>query len=70
VPTKTRAKRDRTSELLEQLLIIQLHALGASQDRMAKAIGRSKSWVNDQVKGLRKGRRSDGGQTQGKKAKS
>ncbi len=69
MPKKTRDSQDRPAELLEKLLVFQLYALGASQDRIAKAVGRGKAWVNDLVKGLPKGGRPDGGQAQGKKAK-
>jgi hypothetical protein len=46
-----------------------LYALGAPQDRIAKVVGRQKAWVNELVRGLPKGGRSDGGQTQVKKTK-
>lgn len=52
--------------LLEKLLAFQLYALGASQDQIAKAVGRSKTWVNNLVRGLPKGGLPDGGQ-KGKK---
>lgn len=58
---------DRAADLLEKLLVFQLYASGAPQDRIAKAVGRQKAWVNDLVKGLPKGGRTDGGQAQGKK---
>ncbi len=69
MPKKRRANPDRAVDLLEKLLVFQLYALGAPQERIAKAIGRQKAWVNDLVKGLPKGGRSDGGQAQDKKAK-
>ncbi len=69
MPKKTRENQGRAAELLEKLLVFQLYALGASQDRIAKAVGRQKAWVNDLVKGLPKGGLPDGGQAQGKKAK-
>ncbi len=65
---KTREDPDRAAVLLEKLLVFQLYALGAPQDRIAKAVGRQKAWVNELVKGLPKGGRSDGGQTQSKKS--
>lgn len=67
MPKKTRDNPDRVVELLEKLLVFQLHALGVPQDRIAKAVGRQKAWVNELVKGMPKGGRSDGGQAQGKK---
>lgn len=68
MPKKPQEIPDKSVELLARLLVFQLYALGASQGRMAKAVGRSKSWVNDLVKGLPKGG-SGGGQTQGKKTR-
>lgn len=69
MPKKIRDKRDRSAEFLEKLLVLQLYTLGASQDRIAKTVGRQKAWVNEMVKGLPKGGRSGGGQAQAKKAK-
>jgi hypothetical protein len=45
---------DRAADLLEKLLVLQLHALGTSQDRIARMVGRQKAWVNDLLKGLPK----------------
>lgn len=67
MPKKTR-DADRAADLLEKLLVFQLHSLGATQDRIAKTVGRQKAWVNDLVKGLPRGGRTDGGQAQAKKA--
>lgn len=69
MPKKRRDTPDRAVELLEKLLVLQLHALGAAQSRIAKAVGRQTAWVNQLLKGLPKGGRSDGGQSQRKKAK-
>lgn len=69
MPKKKRQQRDRSADLLEKLLVLELFALGASQDRIARTVGRQKAWVNEMVKGLRKGGRSRGGQAQGKTAK-
>lgn len=69
MPKKTRRNPDRAANLLEKLLVFQLYGLGASQDRIARAVGRQKVWVNELVKGLPKGGRSDAGEAQGKKAK-
>lgn len=66
---KTRANPDRAADVLEKLLVFQLYALGAPQDRIAKAVGRQKAWVNKLVSGLPKGGRSDGNQAQGKRVK-
>jgi hypothetical protein len=39
---------DRTAELLEKLLV--MHAMGATQEQIAKTVGRQKLWVNGLVK--------------------
>ena len=41
-------------ELLEKLLVVQLFALGATQSQIARFMGKSKTWVNDLLKGLPK----------------
>ena len=46
---------DRVSELLEKLLVMQMHAMGATQDQIAKTIGRQKLWVNGLVKKIPRG---------------
>ena len=43
---------DRTVELLEKLLAIQLHQMGVPQARIAKLVGRQTLWVNSVLKGL------------------
>jgi hypothetical protein len=43
---------DRTVELLEKLLVMQMHAIGATQEQIAKAAGRQKLWVNNLLKGI------------------
>jgi hypothetical protein len=58
-----RDNADRAVELLEKLVVVQLYALGAPQNRIAKAVGRQMAWVNELLKGLPKGGRSDGGKT-------
>lgn len=60
--------QDRTADLLEKLLVFHLYSLGVPQDRIAKSVGRKKAWVNDLLKGLPKGRKSNGGEAQAKKA--
>jgi hypothetical protein len=41
-----------SAELLQKLLVVQLHALGTPQDRIAKIVGRQKLWVNGLLKGV------------------
>lgn len=61
--------QDRTADFLEKLLVFQLYSLGVPQDRIAKSVGRQKAWVNDLLKSLPKGGKSNGGQAQAKKAR-
>ena len=67
MPRKKQDATDQATELLQKLLVLQMFALGATQDRIAKAVGKQKAWVNDLLKGLPKGGRNDGGQAQVKK---
>jgi hypothetical protein len=43
---------DKVEELLQTLIVLQLFGLGASQDKIAKVVGRQKLWVNGILKGL------------------
>lgn len=69
MPKKNRIEENRTTDLLQRMLVFQLYALGVPQERIAKSVGRQKVWVNDLVKGIPKGVKSDGGKAQAKKAK-
>jgi hypothetical protein len=44
----------RSVQLLEMLVSLQLFSLGASQDKIAKAVGKSKGDVNKILKGVPK----------------
>jgi hypothetical protein len=46
--------QDRAVELLEKLLLLQLHAMGAPQGKIAKILGRQTAWVNAALRGLPK----------------
>ena len=46
MPKKRATPGGREVELLEKLLLLQLHASGASQDKIARFLGRQKAWVN------------------------
>jgi len=52
-------EQDRIVELLEKMLIFQLHALAVPQPRIARIVGKNTSWVNALLKGIRKGGKSD-----------
>jgi hypothetical protein len=43
---------DPVEELLQKLLVVQLFSLGATQEKIAKVVGRQKLWVNGILKGL------------------
>jgi hypothetical protein len=45
--------QDKTIELLEKMLAIQLFGLGVAQGRIAKIVGKSKTWVNGLLKGVK-----------------
>jgi hypothetical protein len=55
MPKKRRAEEENTIDLLQKMLVFQLYALGVPQDRIAKAVGRQKAWVNDLLKSIPKG---------------
>ena len=42
----------RLEELLQTLIVLQMFAMGATQDKIAKVVGRGKLWVNTILKGL------------------
>jgi hypothetical protein len=43
---------DKTTELLQKILAVQLHTTGVTQGRIAKIVSKSKSWVNALLKGV------------------
>jgi hypothetical protein len=47
-----RANQDKLEELLQTQIVLQMFAMGASQDKIAKVVGRQKLWVNTILKGL------------------
>jgi len=57
MPKKKHEAGQRTTELLERLLVVQLYALGASQDYIARVVGRQKARVNAMLKGIPKRRK-------------
>ena len=50
----TQSLGTKESELLEKLILLQLYSAGATQSQIARFLGKSKSWVNDLLKGLPK----------------
>jgi hypothetical protein len=49
---------DEIEELLSKLLAINLWNAGASQNKIASAVGKSPNWVNDFLKGVPKPKKS------------
>ena len=47
-----RPDEDKLEDLLQKLIVLQMFALGASHDRIAKVVGRQKLWVNTVLKGV------------------
>lgn len=43
---------EKLVELLQTQIVLQMFALGATQDKIAKVLGKSKGWVNAILKGL------------------
>jgi hypothetical protein len=52
MPKNGKSEAERTVELLEKLLVMQMHSMGAAQDRIAKSVGRNKLWVNGLLKNV------------------
>ena len=52
MPKKRHQPGQRDIELLEKLLVVQLHSLGATQGQIARVVGRQKAWVNALLKGI------------------
>jgi hypothetical protein len=44
----------RSVELMEKLVLVQLHALGTPQSVIARFLGKASSWVNQNLKGVPK----------------
>ena len=52
MPRKKSTTEDRTTELLEKVLIVHLHGLGVPQNKIAKMVGRQAFMVNAFLKGV------------------
>lgn len=39
-------------ELLAKMLAVQLHSMGATQDQIARVVGKQKLWVNKLLRGV------------------
>ena len=42
----------KIEELLQTLIVLEMFSLGATQDKIARVVGRQKLWVNAILKGL------------------
>jgi hypothetical protein len=58
------ADEERVEELLQTMIVLQMFALGASQDKIAKVVGRGKLWVNTTLKGVPPRPKPDAGAAQ------
>jgi hypothetical protein len=58
MPGKKRTPNDQVEELLSKLVAINLRNAGASQGKIARAVGKSPNWVNDFLKGIPKPKKS------------
>ena len=47
-----RSDEEKILELVQTQIVLQMFALGATQDKIAKVVGKSKLWVNTILKGL------------------
>jgi len=56
MPRKKMTPNDQVEELLSKLLAINFWAARASQNTIARAVGKSATWVNQLLKGVPKPR--------------
>lgn len=56
MPAKKISDADRAIELLEKMLVMQMHGMGATQDQIARTVGKQKLWVNNLVKKMPRSR--------------
>jgi hypothetical protein len=54
MPPKKRTSNTEVEELLSKLIAITMWSAGASQGKIARAVGKSTNWVNDFLKGVPK----------------
>jgi hypothetical protein len=69
MPRENDEGKEKTINLLEKILVFQLFVLGVQQEKIAKIVRRSKSWVNELLKGIPKGGKYDGDKKEAKKGK-
>lgn len=54
MPRQKKIQNEQVEELLSKLIAISLWSAGTSQDAIARAVGKSKTWVNAFLKGVPK----------------
>ncbi|HEX6681096.1 MAG TPA: hypothetical protein VF063_10655 [Gaiellaceae bacterium] len=59
-------EKGAVEELLQKLLVVQMFSMGASQEKIAKVVGRQKLWVNGILKGIPR-KAADGDRNQPKR---
>ena len=47
-----RPDQPKLEELIQTLIVLQMFALGATQEKIAKVVGRQKLWVNTILKDI------------------
>jgi hypothetical protein len=52
VPKTSKTASSKSEELLQKILAVQMHGLGATQDQIARIVGKQKLWVNALLKGV------------------
>lgn len=55
MPKPEQTEAQRTNELLEKLLVIQLRGQGASRDQIAKFLGKGTHAISDMLRVIRPG---------------
>lgn len=69
MPKKVIDENKEIVNLLAKLLVLQLYSLSVPQDKIGKAVGRQKLWVNEFLKIIPKGGKKDGETKKPKKGK-
>ena len=52
MPKTSKTASSKSEELLQKILAVQMHGLGATQDQIARIVGKQKLWVNALLKGV------------------
>jgi len=58
MPKRTKDDGVLLIELVAKILVMQMHAMGATQDQIARTVGRQKLWVNSLLKQIPRGKRT------------